>query len=276
MLISLVAFFIREFTADKPLINLKALVNRNLALGCFLVFLLGALLYALTTVLPVFYQSQLGYDATKAGLVVAPRGLGSVVASIVVGAILAKTDARKLVALGFLILGGSSIVLARMTLDISFWSLFWPITLSGLGLAFVFVPLSQVALGTLSKAEVGNASGIFNFLRNIGGSIGISAVNTIAQRHLQTHRNDLVHSFTNANPLFLRQLSILGQQMSRHAGPRLSQMRALAITNSGLNAQAQIYAYVDDFRYLAVLAFICVPIAFVLKRPPKGKQAAAG
>ena len=276
MIISLAAFLIREFKTEKPLINLKALANRNLALGCFLVFLLGALLYALTTVLPVFYQTQLGYDATNAGLVVAPRGLGSVVSSIVVGAILAKSDARKLVALGFLILGGSSIVLARMTLDISFWSLFWPITLSGLGLALVFVPLSQVALGTLSKSEVGNASGIFNFLRNIGGSIGISAVNTIAQRHLQTHRNDLVHNFTNANPLLIRQLSILGQEMSRHAGPRIAQLRALSITNSGLNAQAQIYAYVDDFRYLAVLAFICVPIAFVLKRPPKGKQAAAG
>ena len=276
MILSLIAFFVREFQAKQPLIQLKALRDRNLALGCFLVFLLGVVLYALTTVLPVFYQTQLGYDATKAGLVVAPRGLGAMVASIVVGAIVAKTDPRKLVALGFLILGVSSLRLATMTVDISFWSLFWPITTSGLGLAFVFVPLSQVALGTLAKSEVGNASGIFNFLRNIGGSIGISWVNTIAQRHLQTHRNDLVHSFTRGNPLLIRQLDILGRQMSQHVGPRLSQLRAIAITNSGLNAQAQIYAYVDDFRYLALLAFVCVPIAFVLKRPPKGKQTAAG
>ncbi len=276
MIISLVAFLVREFKADKPLINLRALANRNLALGCLLVFMLGAVLYALTTVLPVFYQTQLGYDATKAGLVVSPRGLGAMVASLAVGAIVAKVDTRKLVACGFLVLGISSLALAEMTLDISFWSLFWPILFSGLGLALVFVPLSQVALGTLAKSEVGNASGIFNFLRNIGGSIGISCVNTIAQRHLQTHRNDLVHSFTAGNPLLQGQLRILGQEMSRHVGPRLAQLRAIAITDRGLNAQAQIFAYVDDFRYLALLAFFCVPIAFLLKRPPKGKQAAAG
>jgi MFS transporter, DHA2 family, multidrug resistance protein len=276
MLVSLAGFLIREFTHDKPLIDLTALKNRNLALGCVLVFLLGAVLYALTTVLPVFFQTLLGYDATKAGLVVSPRGLGSMVASIVVGAIVSKVDARKLVALGFLTLGLSSLVLGHVTTDISPWSLFWPITFSGLGLALVFVPLSQVALGTLSKSEVGNASGIFNFLRNIGGSIGISWVNTIAQRHLQTYRSQLVHNYSPANPLFRAKLSALNQQMNMHVGPALAIRRATALADRSFNAQAQIYAYVDDFRYLALLAFLCVPIAFILKRPPKGKQAAAG
>lgn len=276
MLVSLAVFLVREFTHDKPLIRLRALANRNLALGCLLVFLLGAVLYALTTVLPVFYQTLLGYDATKAGLVVSPRGLGAMVASIAVGAIVSKVDPRKLVALGFLILGTSSMVLAHMTLDISPWSLFWPITFSGLGLALVFVPLSQVALGTLAKSEVGNASGIFNFLRNIGGSLGISWVNTIAQRHVQTHRSELAHNYSPANPLFRAKLSILTEQMNLHAGPVLAMRRAILISDRSFNSQAQIYAYVDDFRYLALLAFLCVPIAFALKRPPKGNQSAAG
>ncbi len=274
MLVSFVAFLVREFRAEKPLIKLNALANRNLALGCFLVFLLGAVLYALTTVLPVFYQTLLGYDATSAGLVVSPRGLGAMVASIAVGAIVAKSDARILVGAGFAILGISSLWIANFTLDISPWSLFWPITVSGFGLALVFVPLSQVALGTLAKSEVGNASGIFNFLRNIGGGIGISWVNTIAQRHLQTHRNDLAHSFSGSSFLFQRQITTLTTMMSMHAGPRRAMLRAFALTSTSLNNQAQVYAYVDDFRYLALLSFLCVPLCFFLKKAKKGTQAA--
>ena len=275
MVFSFIAFMVREFTAEKPLVNLSALKDRNLALGCFLVFLLGAVLYALTTVLPVFYQTLLGYDATTAGLVVSPRGIGAMVSSLLVGAIVAKFDPRKLVGMGFAVLGIASLWLANMTLDISPWSLFWPITVSGFGLALVFVPLSQVALGTLAKSEVGNASGIFNFLRNVGGSIGISWVNTIAQRHLQTHRNDLVRSVTPSGFLLQRQIAGLTAQMSRHVGPGRAMLRAFALTSRGLDSQAQLYAYVDDFRYLALLAFLCVPVAFFLKRVKKGAQGAA-
>ncbi|MGI4758184.1 MAG: MDR family MFS transporter [Janthinobacterium lividum] len=274
MIVSFILFLVREFKADKPLVQLRALVNRNLALGCLLVFMLGAVLYALTTVLPVFFQTQLGYDATSAGLVVSPRGLGAMVSSIVVGIVVSKFDVRKMVAAGFTILGFSSLWISTMTLAISPWSLFWPITVSGFGLALVFVPLSQVALGTLPKNEVGNASGIFNFLRNVGGSIGISCVNTIAQRHLQTHRNDLVHSFSAGSFLFQRQMTDLTARMSRHVGPHQDTLRALELTSRGLNSQAQIYAYVDDFRYLALLAFCCVPVCFFLKKPKKGAQAA--
>ena len=275
MVVSFIAFLVRELRAEKPLINLRALANRNLALGCLLIFLLGAALYGLTTVLPVFYQTQLGYDATKAGLVVSPRGLGAMVSAMLVGAFVSKVDTRKVVGAGYLILGFSSLWLANVTLDISPWSLFWPITVSGFAISMVFVPLSQVALGTLSKSQVGNASGIFNFLRNVGGSIGISASNTIAQRHLQTHRSDLVHWYSGGSFLLRRQLSQLTTQMSQHAGPRRAMLRALSITNRGLDSQAQLYAYVDVFRYLAILAFLCVPICFFLVRPKKGTQGAA-
>jgi MFS transporter, DHA2 family, multidrug resistance protein len=269
------AFLVREFTHEKPLVNLKALANRNLAIGCALVFALGGVLYGLTTVLPIFYQTLLGYDATASGFAVSPRGLGSIASSVAVGMLVSKMDPRIIVAAGFAVLGGSGLWLSFLTLDISPTSLFWPTTISGLGLAMIFVPLSKVALGTLGKGETGNASGIFNFLRNIGGSIGISAANTIAQRHLQSHRNDNVHWYTGANWMLRRQLQILNELMQRHAGPGRSMMRAYALTNTSLNGQAQLWAYVDVLRYFALTCALCIPFAFLLKKPKAGAQGEA-
>ena len=273
--IGFVAFLLWEFFHDKPLVNLRALGNRNLAFGCLLVFALGAVLYGLTTILPVFYQTLLGYDATSSGLAVSPRGLGSIISSIAVGVLVSKLDARWIVAAGFAVLGISAMWLSMLTLDISPTSLFWPITVSGLGLAMIFVPLSKVALGTLPPAETGNASGIFNFLRNVGGSIGISVANTFAQRHTQTYRNQLNHWYSGSSWLLRRQLNELTQRMARHAGPHVATLRALSITNEAFNSQAQLRAYVDVFRYFAILSFACVPLSFLLKKPKSGSGGSA-
>ncbi len=171
-------------------------------------------------------------------------------------------------------LGFSALWIGSLTLDISPTTEFWPITVSGIGIAMIFVPLNKVALGTIGKKGTGNASGIFNFLRNIGGSIGISVANTVAQRHLQSHRNEFVRHFSGASWLVRRQLSTLEGRLAQHAGRsgHTAALRALSITNSSLNAQAQVYAYVDVFRYFALLCFVCVPFAFLFVKPAQ-KQA---
>lgn len=273
MIAGMIAFITWEFIHPKPLVNLRALGNRNLAAGCMLVFMLGAAIYSLTTVLPIFYQTLMGYDATSAGLTVSPRGLGSVVAAIVVGILIAKTDARLFVAGGFACLAASALWMSFLTLQISPTTLLWPILFSGLGMSMTFIPLSNVALGTVPQSETGNASGLFNFLRNIGGSVGISAANTIAQRHLQSHRNENIHWLSDANWILQRQIHQLTQQMQTHAGPAKAQLRAFALTSGSLNAQSQLWAYVDDFRYLALACAICIPFAFLFKKAHKSAGA---
>lgn len=264
--VCLIAFIIREFAHSKPLVNLRALGNRNLALGSGLIFVLGAGIYSLTSVLPVFYQTLMGYDAGAAGLAVSPRGIGSIVAAIAVSVFASKLDTRKIVAFGFGVFTFSAMWTSFLTLQISPWSLFWPIAVSGAAMSMTFVPLSNVALGTLSQDQVGNASGIFNFLRNIGGSAGISAANTIAQRHLQTHRNDMVHWLSGASWLMRRQIQMLTMQMHLHAGPKVAMLRAFSLTETALDNQAQLYAYVDAFRYLSICCAICVPLALLFKK----------
>jgi DHA2 family multidrug resistance protein len=158
--IGFIGFVLWELLHKSPLVNLRALSNRNLTLGCLLVFALGGGIYSMTTVLPLFYQTLMGYDATNAGLAVAPRGLGSVFRAVLVGLISSKVDPRKLVALGFAIFGGAALWTGSLTLEISPTSLFWPITVNGLAISLVFVPLSNVALGTMPQEQIGNASGL--------------------------------------------------------------------------------------------------------------------
>jgi DHA2 family multidrug resistance protein len=273
--VALAAFLFREFLHRKPLVGLRLLGNRNFATGCFLIFLFGGAIYAITTILPLFYQTLMGYNAESAGLEVSPRGLGAMASAVIVGAISAKLDSRKLIAVGFAVFAGMTFWTGFATLQISPFSLFWPILLTGAALPMVFIPLSKAAFATLTKEKIGGASGMFNLLRNLGGSIGIAAANTIALRHFQTHRSQLAHSLSGANPILHRQLGHLSAQMRMHAGPALAMKRALSIIEGRLDQQAQLLSYIDDFRYLALLGVCCVPVAFLMKKAKSSGGATA-
>ncbi|HEX3878052.1 MAG TPA: DHA2 family efflux MFS transporter permease subunit [Bryobacteraceae bacterium] len=264
--VGIIAFLIREFTHDKPLMNLRALRDRNFGGGCLLIFLFGLSVYSITTILPLFFQTLMGYSATSAGLAVSPRGIGSFVGSIVAGRVVNKMDPRKLVAAGFVILGLANLWNGSLTLDISPSSLLWPIIITGFAFPLVFVPLSGLALGTLPQSEMGNASGIYNLLRNLGGSVGISIANTISLRHLQAHRNDMSHLITGSNLVYRHDIARLTAAMRMHAGPVKAALRAMALIGRTVNNQAQLFAYVDVFRDLALACAVCVPFVFVMKR----------
>jgi len=270
--VAFAAFLVRELTHDKPLLNLRIIADRNFGGGCFLIFLFGACVYSITTILPLFYQTLMGYDATSAGMAVSPRGLGSIVGALIAGRLVAKLDARKMVALGFVTIAVASLWTSELTLDISPTSLFWPIVITGFAFPLIFVPLSGIALGTLPQKEMANASGMYNLLRNLGGSIGIAAANTISQRHLQTHRNEMTHWFSGGSLALQQRLAHLTMLMRAHAGPAKALLRSMALAQTVLNKQAQLWAYVDVFHYMALTAALCVPVTFILKRA----QAKAG
>src|SRR6201987_4218391 len=191
LVVSFVAFLVREFRHDKPLVDLRVFRHRNFAIGCVLIGLFGAAIYGLVTLLPLFYQELMGYTALAAGWAVSPRGVGAIIAMPMIGYLTAKIDNRWLIAFGFCLFGITSIWFGHVDLEISQWSFLWAIVLSGFGSGCVFVPLSTTSMAFLSNEEIGNASGLYNLLRNIGGSIGISVVNTIVARHEQLHRNEL-------------------------------------------------------------------------------------
>jgi DHA2 family multidrug resistance protein len=274
-IVALAGFLVREMTQKKPLLNLRVLKDRNFATGCFLIFMFGLAVYSITTILPLFFQTLMGYSASVAGLAVSPRGLGSIAGSLIAGRLAGKIDGRKLIALGFAILFGASLWTSSLNLQISPGSLLMPIIVTGFALPLVFVSLSGTALGTLPQKEMGNASGIYNLVRNLGGSIGIAAANTISQRHSQSHRNEMAHSLSGANVDLRQTLAHLTAKMHMHAGPAKAHLRSFALIDHSLNNQAQLLAYVDVFRDLAIVAAICVPLSFVLKKPRQKREAAA-
>jgi len=267
LIISFVAFLIREFRHDKPLVDLRVFRHRNFAIGCLLIGLFGAAIYGLVTLLPLFYQELMGYTALAAGWAVSPRGVGAILAMPMIGYLTAKIDNRLLIAFGFGLFAVTSIWFSEVNLAIGPWSFLWAIVLSGFGSGCVFVPLSTTTMAFLKNEEIGNASGLYNLLRNIGGSIGISIVNTIVARHAQVHRNELGASLSQGRVEVQGAVAGIQQYLgSQGAPPTTATAQAYGLLNQALNAQSRLWSYVDDFRYMALVCFACVPIVFALKK----------
>jgi DHA2 family multidrug resistance protein len=278
LVISLVAFLIREFRHAKPLVDLRVFRHRNFAIGCVLIGLFGALIYGLVTLLPLFYQELMGYTALAAGWAVSPRGIGAIIAMPIIGFLTAKMDNRWMIAFGFALFGAASIWFGEVNLSIGQWTFLWAILISGFGSGCVFVPLSTTTMAFLKNEEIGNASGLYNLLRNIGGSIGISVVNTIVARHEQTHRNELVGDLAPGRNVVHGTLQGMQQFLTTQGADSTTALhQAYGLMNGALNGQARLWSYVDDFRYMALVCFACVPLVFALKKAVgrKGATAAA-
>jgi MFS transporter, DHA2 family, multidrug resistance protein len=275
LVICLIGFLIREFTHDKPLVNLRIFRHRNFALGCLLIALFGGAIYGLVTLLPLFYQELLGYTALAAGWAVSPRGIGAIIAMPVIGILTARIDNRWLIAAGFLLFAISSLWFGEAYLGVSQWSFLWAIIISGFGSGCVFVPLSTTTMAFLRNEEIGNASGLYNLMRNIGGSVGISVVNTLVVRHEQLHRTELVHNVTPGRAFD----QLHGMQQFLHVqGASISDAlkQAYGLINATVNAQARLWSYVDDFRYMAIVCFACMPIVMMLKKTAGRRGISAG
>ena len=276
LVVSLIWFIIHSWRSRDPLVCLQILKNRNFGVGCLLILLFGMAIYSTVTVLPLFYQELLGYTAFTAGLVVAPRGLGAIFGSVLVGQISAKIDNRILLALGFLVFGLTTLYFGNITLDISPTTLFWPIVITGVALAFVFVPISTMAYGTLRNDQIGNASGLFNLMRNVGGSIGISIAQTLLVRRAALHQNEITNSVPITGAAFQQAVQTTRLYL---AGSFLGPANAAAGANANLYQQlirqSLYWAFVDVFRLLALLCLACVAIVWTFQKV-KGKGPPAG
>jgi DHA2 family multidrug resistance protein len=272
--LTLIGFLIRELKIRAPLVDLRVFRDRNFAMGCLLMGLFGGSIYGLITLLPLFYQTLLGYSAVAAGIAVSPRGIGAVCIMPIVGLLTGKMDNRFLIFAGFVVFGLTGIWMGHADLDISPTSMLWPIIISGAGAGMVFVPLSTLAMGTLKNEQIGNATGLFNLMRNVGGGVGISIVNTLVARHTQIHRAELARNFGAGNPAFQQALDATQMTTARIVGPGLAQAQAYGLLDTTLDRQAAAFSYVDVFRYLALACFICGLGVFLMKRVRAKKGAA--
>jgi MFS transporter, DHA2 family, multidrug resistance protein len=271
MVVAFLLWLRSSWKSATPIVDLHVLKNRNFAIGSLLIFLFGIGIYSTVTVLPLFYQELLGYTAFTAGLVVAPRGIGAITAMPIIGYLSNKIDPRYLLTFGFGIFGLTTLYFGNVTLQISPTTLLLPILITGFGLSFVFVPINIAAYGTLRNEQIGNASGLFNLMRNIGGSIGISLAQTLLTRRSAVHQNLIINSVPRTGQQFQNSLQNATNFLSGWFGPANAADPAQATLYQQLGRQALHWAFVDVFRWLSLLCFACVVVVWFFKKVKPGR-----
>ncbi len=207
---------------------------------------------------------------------VGPRGIGSFFGSPVVGILGSRIDNRKLLSFGFLGFAVCSFIFGTVDLTVGPFTLLLPITLTGFALSFVFVPLATMTTQTIPNQEMGNATGLFNMLRNIGGSIGIAMATTAIVRRADLHQTNLSPSLAPSSAMLQQKSGELAGYLGRHVGPAMARPGAFGLIYGRLMQQAAMLAYIDVFRWTAVLALICAAAAWLFRKPPKHMTAPEG
>jgi DHA2 family multidrug resistance protein len=272
--VALLIFIVYELLTEEPVLHLRVFKERTYATGVFLMTTLGFVLYGSLVLLPLFLQTVLGYPAIEAGIAMAPRGLGSFIAMPVVGFLTAKFDPRKLLCIG--LLGGALTLfqLGSLNLQVGYWDIFWPQFFQGLAMGLIFVPLTTVTMSLITREEMGNATSLFNLMRNLGGSVGIATIATMLSRSSQAQYNILgshISAFDPQTRLLLDQ--IRGGFIARGMDITTAMRAAYAALSGMVNQQAVMVAFVQLFRILALVFAVVIPLVFIMRKPKAGQAA---
>jgi MFS transporter, DHA2 family, multidrug resistance protein len=268
-------FVIWELRSKEPIVDLSVLANRNFAVGTGLMIAMGIVLYSTIALLPLFLQTLMGYPAVNSGLAVSPRGFGAIASMIVVGRLIERIRPRFLIMFGFTVLGFATYLFSDINLQISVSSIVWPNIIAGFAMGFIFVPLTTVALGTLANEQMGNASGVFNLMRNTGGSMGIAFVTTLLARGAQIHQAAMVSHLTPYDPALQQRLHQMTGSFGAQPGSGATIQQGYAVIYGNLVRQATVLSYIDIFRLLAFICLLCVPATLLFERARRKPGAVA-
>ena len=266
-LVSLAALIYVELTHPHPIVNLRLFKNVSFSAGNLIMFAVGFCLYSSIMLIPLFLQTLMGYNATMAGMVLAPGGVATLICMPFVGAAIHHYDGRKVVLGGLLIGAVSMFIMQHFTLEAAYRDFVWPRIVLGIGLGMTFVPLTTVTLSTIAKEEMGNATGIFSLLRNIGGSVGIAISATLLARFSQFYQTNLAAHVTPYNPVVQTRLAALkGVNVMRGLDPVTAEKKALAMVYGEVQKQAAMLAYNRIFFIVGLAFLVIIPLLLLLKR----------
>jgi DHA2 family multidrug resistance protein len=267
----IVALIIHELTTESPVIDLRVFKARSYAVGVFLMTVLGFVLYGSMVLLPIMLQTLLGYPPLEAGIAMAPRGLGAFFMMPLTGLMTGRFDARKLLATGLLIGGSTLLWLAGLNLQAGYWDVFWPQLIQGVGMSLLFVPLTTVSMDPIPRERMGNATSLFNLMRNIGGSVGIAVTGTLLARHSQATTSTLganVTMYDQASQSMFFQLR--AGFIAAGADAVTATNRAYAALFGMVQRQASMVAFVGLFQLLGLMFLALLPLVLIMRRPRGG------
>ena len=258
-------FLVHTFTAREPFVRLSLFRDPNFTAGVLFIAIVGLTYYASLALQPPYLQNLMNYPIVSAGLVLGPRGVGTMGSMLMVGRLIGRVDTRLLLALGLGLTAWSFYVMTGWTPDVSQTTIVVVGIIQGVGLGFIFVPLSVVTLSTLPPERRAEGAGLYSLSRNIGSSIGISVVNSLLTRNTQVNHAEITRSVTSVNRMF-EDLAI-----ARFWDPVSAAGRAAL--DAMITQQAQIIAYMDDYKLLMIATLAAIPLLVIFKKPPSSAAA---
>jgi DHA2 family multidrug resistance protein len=253
-------FLVHTFTARDPFVRLSLFRDPNFTAGVLFIAIVGLTYYASLALQPPYLQNLMNYPIVSAGLVLGPRGVGTMGSMLVVGRLTGRVDTRLLLTLGLGLTAWSFYAMTGWTPDVPQMTIVAVGIIQGIGLGFIFVPLSVVTLSTLAPERRAEGAGLYSLSRNIGSSIGISVVNSLLTRNTQVNHAEITPSITSVNRGF-EDLAI-----ARFWDPVSAAGRAAL--DAMVTQQAQIIAYMDDYKLLMIATLAAIPLLIIFKKPP--------
>ena len=266
--LALYLFLVHTLTSERPFIEPKMFADRNFTVGLIFIFTVGIILLATLALLTPYLQNLMGYPVITAGLVLAPRGIGTMIAMMIVGRVINRVDPRGLVILGLLLTAFALYEMSGFTPDVSQGTLIRTGIVQGFGLGFIFVPLSTITFATLQPEFRMQGTALFSLVRNIGSSIGISIVIFLLGRNGQIVHAELAAQITPFNDALQLGAASRIWNMATAAGR--------AALNGEITRQATIIAFNDDFKLMMIVALTALPLVVLLRKTkPQGRTAEA-
>jgi DHA2 family multidrug resistance protein len=266
--IALPLFVWIELRSAKPLLNLRLLARRNFGFGVLANFLLGFALYGSVFILPVYLARIQGYNSEQIGMVLAWTGLPQLLLIPLVPRLMQRFDARWVIAVGFVLFASSNFMNITMSADTAADQLFWPNVIRALGQALVLTPLSAVATAGIERENAGSASALFNMMRNLGGAIGIAALQTFQQKREQFHSNILTNSVSLFAEATRARIADLTAYFLAHgvSDPATAAHQAIVAIGARIQQQANVMAFGDTFMLLGVGLVVALVATALLKK----------
>ncbi|HEY6922502.1 MAG TPA: MDR family MFS transporter [Steroidobacteraceae bacterium] len=260
---------VSQFTTKRPVVRLSLLANRSYASVIFIVFTVGAGLYCVSYLLPQFLANIAGYNAEQSGGIMLLAGLPAFVMMPILPRMLAKVDARLMVVGGLLAFGISCMLDISLTAQSVGHDFYASQILRGVGQMLAMMPLNQASMSAVSREEAGDAAGLYNMARNLGGSVGLALLGVYIDRRNAFH-DAVIRDSVTAN-------SLVGQEhlastsagfAAQHGDPAYAHLQALGQLAGEMQLQASVITFSETFYVLGVALLLCIPLAMFLKKPP--------
>jgi DHA2 family multidrug resistance protein len=268
---SLIMFILVEFFAENPIVNLRTFKNLSFSSGNIIMFFIFFNLFSSIVLLPIYLQTLMGYTSFLAGLVLGPGGIASMIAMPIAGKLITKINPKAILAFGITIAAYSVHLMAHLNLSADFNTIFWPMVVRGVGMGFLFIPLTTLTLSGIRKEEMGNATAIFNLLRNLGGSFGVAIVTTMLARRAQFHQVHLVEHLTPFDRNFQLALPQISQILQdRGFIPSSLNQGSLNLIYNQLLREASMLSFNDVFYFLSIMLILILPFVLLMKKGKEG------